>query len=291
MEFSELRALITVVQTGSFTLAAQRLNTHKAHVSRLISGLESKLGAQLLQRSTRALSVTEIGQAVYERAVGILHAVEDTERLTQSLSGEPSGLLRLTASPDFGRLRVNGWINQYLAQYPKVRIEAEYTGRYIDLVHEGFDLAIRIGTLQDSNLVARPLGEVQYGLFASPAYLEQHGSPGDPDSLAQHARLQMNGGAFGGEWLLYRNGKETRIKGPCRLKLNDTYGLCDAALNGLGIARLPLWFAEPWVAQNQLALVLSQWQPASVPIHALFPSNRYLAPKVRSFVDFVVWMI
>lgn len=291
MEISELRAFVTVIQTGSFTQAANRLDTHKAHVSRLVSSLEAKLGVQLLQRSTRALSVTEIGQAVYERAVGIVHAVEDTERLTHALSGEPSGTLRLTASPDFGRLRVNEWVNQFLMTYPKVQTEVEYTGRLIDLVHEGFDLAIRIGTLQDSNLVARHLGDVEYGLFASPSYIQKQGTPETWEDLSQHARLQMNGGAFGGDWVLSLAGKETRIRTQARLKLNDTYGLCDAALMGLGIARLPLWFATPWVHRQQLIPILSSYTLPSVPIHAVFPSNRYLAPKVRCFIDLAVKLV
>lgn len=288
MELRELKALVSVVQTGSFTLAAQRLNTDKAYVSRLISGLERKLGIQLLQRNTRTLSVTEIGTAVYERAVNILQMAEDTEQLTQSFSSEPSGLLRLTASPSFGRLCVNNWINQYLAKYHKVSIEADYTGRNVDLVHEGFDLAIRIGNLQDSNLVARSLGEIKYGLFASPAYLERYGFPQTPDVLSQHSRLHMSGSTVGDDWLLYNEGNEFRVKGASRLKLNDSYGLCDAAINGLGIARLPLLFAETIVAKGKLISVLPQWTHISAPIHAIFPKSRYASPKVRSFVDFIL---
>lgn len=288
MEFNELRTLIKVVQTGSFTQAAQRLDSHKAHVSRTISQLEAKLGVRLLERSTRALRLTEIGREVFERAVGIVAAVEDTERLAQQLWTEPGGTLRITCGTEFGMMVVGGWINQFLLDHPQISVEAEFTGRLVDLVHEGFDLAIRIGALEDSRLVARKLGELRYGLFASPAYLQRRSTPEHPQQLAGHSLLAFSGGQAKGTWSFSNHGETVTVPLEARLRLNNHLALRDAALQGLGIVRLPWLLAETPVAGGQLVQVLAGWAMPAVPIHAVFPSNRYLTPKVRAFVDYAV---
>jgi len=160
MGISELNAFAKVVQTGSFTRAAESLGTQKAYLSRVVANLEQKLGARLLVRTTRSLSLTEVGREVFERAVGILGAVDDVQRLTQKMVAEPRGTLRLTCGVEFGMIAVSRWIGHYLKRYPQVSVESDFTGRIVDLVHEGFDLAIRIGPLTESSLAARRLGEL-----------------------------------------------------------------------------------------------------------------------------------
>jgi DNA-binding transcriptional LysR family regulator len=288
VELYELRALVKVVQTGSFTRAAEALNTQKAHVSRQIASLEKKLAVRLLERSTRSLSLTEIGREVFERAVGILGAVEDTERAAQHMQGEPFGVLRLTCGVEFGMAAVSGWIDAYLRRYPAVRVEADFTGRLVDLVHEGYDLAIRLGELPDSRLAARRLGELRYGLFASPDYLAQRGHPASPDALPGHNLLAFTGGRHRGAWLLQRGREEQRLDLAPRLGINNSYALREAAVQGLGIAPLPLMIAGSSIEEGRLQQVLPEWEPPRVPIHAVYPSSRYLTPKVRAFVDLAV---
>jgi DNA-binding transcriptional LysR family regulator len=287
IELAELQTLVKVVQTGSFTRAAELLGTQKAHLSRIVTKLERKLGARLLERSTRALHPTEIGREVYQRAIGVLAAVEETELVTQRFHGEPRGLLRLTCGVEFGMLAVSRWLRDYLVKYPEVRAEADYTARIVDIVHEGFDLAIRAGELDDSQLAARKLGDLRYGLFASPEYLARRGRPDSPGSLAGHELLVFAGGSQATEWRLRHSGsgEEQRVPLAARLTLNNSFAVRDAALAGLGIAQLPLIVASEHAATGTLAPVLPDWRRNPVPVHAVFPSSRYLTPKVRAFID------
>lgn len=290
MDINELNTLVRVVQAGSFTGAANAMKTQKAHVSRVVSALERKLGVRLLERSTRSLSLTEVGRDLYERAVGILGAVEEAERAAQATLAEPRGVLKLSCGAEFGQIAAQRWVHGYLGRYPQVSVEADFTSRLIDLVHEGFDLAIRVGSLPDSSLVARRLGELRYGLYASPGYLARHGTPATPDGLLQHALLAFNAGSQRHVWTLHRADKVCPVntEGRARLRVNSRFAVCDAAVEGLGIGLLPHQVAAQALAQGRLAPVLPDWQPPPVPVHAVFPSSRYLAPKVRAFVDHAV---
>lgn len=288
MEIAELQALVKVVQTGSFTRAADALGIEKARVSRMLSGLESKLGVRLLERTTRALSLTEVGREIFERAVGILAAVDDVARVSQRMLATPRGQLRLSCGVEFGMLAVSNWIEGYLQKYPEVSVEADFTGRLVDIVHEGFDLAIRVGELSDSALAARRLGELHYGLYASPSYLARYGLPGSPDALQSHQLLMFSAGSHRSGWRLRHMGEEVRVQNTARLRINNSFAVRDAALAGLGIAQLPLLISQECEVLGQLRRVLPEWQAAPVPVHALYPSNRYLTPKVRAFIDHAV---
>lgn len=290
MDINELNTLVKVVQAGSFTGAANVMNTQKAHVSRVVSALERKLGVRLLERSTRSLSLTEVGRDLYERAVGILGAVEEAQRAAQATLAEPRGLLKLSCGAEFGQIAAQRWVHGYLARYPQVSVEADFTSRLIDIVHEGFDLAVRVGTLPDSRLAARRLGELSYGLFASPGYLARHGTPLGPQDLLQHQLLVFNAGSQRQVWLL-RRGEDihpVNTEGRARLRVNSRFAVCDAAGEGLGIGLLPHQVAAQPLVQGRLVPVLPGWQPPPVPVHAVFPSTRYLAPKVRAFIDHAV---
>ncbi|XVJ70504.1 MAG: LysR family transcriptional regulator [Rhizobacter sp.] len=289
MTLEQLQIFVKVVQAGSFTRAAELTNTQKSHVSRVVRQLEAELGVKLLERTTRTLSVTEMGREVTDRALGILAAVEDTSRLAQQAQIEPRGQLRLTCGVEFGMLAVSGWVDEYLATYPEVTAEVEHTSRVVDLVQEGFDLAIRIGPVQESRLVARRLGELQYGLFACPKYLAQHGVPDDPEQLLQHRLVMFSGGSLKRGWELipppHLGRTVTRVTGPARLRVNNSFAVREALLRSLGIGQLPLLVAADSVTNGQLISVLPHWQFAPVAVHAVYPSHRYLSPKVRAFID------
>jgi DNA-binding transcriptional LysR family regulator len=288
MELSELAAFVKVVQAGSFTRAADSLGLQKANLSRVITNLERKLGARLLQRTTRSLSLTEIGREIFERAVGILGAVEDTERVAHRMLAEPRGTLRLTCGVEFGMIAVSRWITEYLDRYPQVSVECDFTGRVVDIVHEGFDLAIRIGNLTDSSLAARRLGELRYALFASPEYLARRGTPGTPEELSHHELLRFSAGSHRHGWQLRHGNIERRVDAAGRLRINNSFAVRDAAVRGLGIAQLPLAVVRESQQAGALVRVLQDWEPAAVPVHAVFPGTRYLTPKVRTFIDHAV---
>jgi LysR family transcriptional regulator, regulator for bpeEF and oprC len=284
MEIIELQTFVTVVRSKSFTAASEILETDKAHVSRLVSRLEASLGAQLLTRTTRSLAVTEIGKDVFERAIGVLAAIEETKASAARAQAAPSGVLKLTCVEEFGVLVVSQWITLYQKTYPNMRVEVDLTNRVIDLVHEGFDLAIRVGSLPDSGLSARKLGEVGYALYATHDYLAVNGEPRTPDDLAKHDLLlpaAMSHGVFE----LTRDKQTISLPIKSKFSTNNNIMLRKAAAAGLGIALLPQFQAAPLVALGQLHMVLNRWSRATAPIHAVFPPSRYLAPKVRVFVD------
>ena len=191
MELSHLDIFVKVVQTGSFTRAAEQLHSQKAHVSRVVSQLEADLGVRLLERTTRSLSLTEVGREFFERSVGILGAAEDARRAVQQAQGDPRGSLRLSCGVEFGLLAVNGWVRDYLLRHPGVNVDLEMTGRVVDIVHEGFDLAVRVGPLADSTLAARKLGELHYGLFAAPGYLRRQPPPPHPQKQAPPPQVRF----------------------------------------------------------------------------------------------------
>lgn len=245
MELSHLETFVKVVQTGSFTRAAEQLRSQKAQVSRVVSQLEAELGVRLLARTTRSLSLTEVGREFFERAVGILGAADEARRAVQHAQGEPRGTLRLTCGVEFGLLAVNGWVRDYLRRYPAVAVDLEMTGRVVDIVHEGFDLAVRVGPLADSTLAARKLGELHYGLYAAPTYLQRHEPPCHPQDLAQRALIRFSGSRLRSVWVFHRGAETQRIDPTPRLNVNNSLAVRDAALDGLGIAQLPSCWPRP----------------------------------------------
>jgi DNA-binding transcriptional LysR family regulator len=288
MDLPAIQAFVKVVQTGSFTRAADAMATQKAHVSRVVSQLERELGVRLLQRSTRALSLTEVGREFFERAVGILASVEDAQRAVQKSQGEPRGTLKLTCGVEFGMIAVSRWINQYLQQHPQVRVDADFTSRVVDIVHEGFDLAVRVGPLVDSTLAARKLGELAYGLYASPDYLLRRGVALQPADLTMHDMLLFAGGSQTATLTLHHEQQTVQVPLEARLKANNVFAIRDAAIAGLGGAQLPQIVAAAACREGLLRPLLPHWSLPTIPIHAVFASARYLTPKVRSFIDLAV---
>jgi LysR family transcriptional regulator for bpeEF and oprC len=285
MDLSLLQAFVKVVQTGSFTRAAEALQTQKARLSRMVSQLERELSVRLLERSTRSLSLTEAGREFFERAHTILASVDDARQAMQRVRGEPQGTLRLTCGVEFGLVAVSGWIADYLAAFPQVQVEADYSNRVVDIVHEGYDLAVRVGPLSDSSLAARRLGLLDYGLYASADYLHRHGRPVGPQDLSTHPLVVYAGMAAQGQWQLIRGDDTQMLKLQPRLRVNTSLAAREALQRGLGIGLLPRRVAEPAGQPALLQRVLPDWAAPEVPVHAVFASARYLTPKVRAFID------
>jgi len=286
IDAGDLVGFVTVVQEGSFTRAAARLGTGKAQISRVVARLEARLGARLLQRTTRSLSLTEIGTEVFARGTTILEAMDETVQRVRHVQEAPQGTLRVSSGVEFGLLVVQRWISTYLAAYGDVSVEVSYSHRLVDLVHERFDVAIRVGELSDSGLSARRLGEVRYGLFAAPAYLDRRAPPQAIASLAAHDLVlstQTRGAR--GRWQLTRGADSVVLALRPRLLVDSHMAVRDAAAEGLGIGLFPRFMGRPLVARGVLRPVLPDWERARVPVHAVFPSSRYLAPSVRAFVD------
>lgn len=282
--FSEMQVFVTVVTEESFTAAAERLETDKARVSRIVQRIEDKLGARLLNRSTRRLSVTEIGRDYFERASSILAAAEAAEAAVAQRNREPSGRLKITATPEFGATRVDDWIADYLRKWPKVSVEAIYTIRAVDIIHEGIDVAIRIGALQDSDLSARRLGEISYGLYASPDYLKEAPPLHAVDDLKRHDLIMKTSSGRTTWTLVYGEASEKVSRAP-RCAVDNMIALKNLSVSSLGIAQLPCFMAAPHVAEGTLVHVLPGWASPPMPVHAVFASTRYMDPKVRGFVD------
>jgi DNA-binding transcriptional LysR family regulator len=288
MELQSLQAFVKVVQAGSFTRAAAAMETQKARLSRVVSQLEKELSVRLLERTTRSLSLTEAGREFFERAVGILASVDDARLAMQRTQGEPRGTLRLTCGVEFGLVAVSGWIAEYLSRFPQVQVDADFTNRVVDIVHEGFDLAVRVGPLSDSSLAARRLGTLSYALYASAAYLRRRGRPTHPAELAEHSVVVFSGGAFQGSWQLTRDDESLRVKVHPRLKVNNNLAAREAVLRGLGIGLLPRVIVDGAQGGTRLKPVLTDWSLPEVSVHAVFASARFLTPKVRAFIDLAV---
>jgi len=284
IDLPEMRVFVAVVTDGSFTAAADRLGTDKARVSRIVSRMEKKLGAQLFTRSTRRLNVTEIGRNYFERAMCILTEAEAAEAAVAQQSKEPTGLLKLTAGSEFGTMVVDEWIGAFLRMAPEVTVEAEYTNRLVDIIHEGFSVAIRVGALEDSGLVARKLGEVTYGLYAAPGYLKRGLTLSTVGDLKRHS-LIMKITRGRSNWVLINGENTEKVTVSPRCAVNSTIAAKNLALAGLGITHLPRFLAEPYVVAGTLTCVLPGWAEAPAPVHAVFASSRYMDPKVRRFVD------
>lgn len=286
MHIEQLRGFVKAVEAESFTQAAALLELPRSQISRWVAQLEAELGVQLLERSTRRQSITAVGREVYERALAILEAVDDTRRITQRTRAQPSGRLRLCCNVEFGMETVSQWVQDFLAAHPAVQVELEFSSRDLDLLHEGFDLALRSGAQPDSRLVARRLGALRQGLFAAPAYLRKAGQPRKPEDLAAHALIALAGVGARCEWALLHAGQPAqRLRLQPRLRVNAGAAVRAACLAGLGVALLPSAMAAPALAEGRLQALLPDWQPEPLPVYAIFPSVRYLTPTLRAFVE------
>jgi DNA-binding transcriptional LysR family regulator len=283
-----MKVFTTVAGAGSFTEGSKRLNMSRAMVSKYVLHLEEHLGTRLLNRTTRRLSLTESGSAYYDRCLQIISDVEEAEQAAGQLTSRPRGTLKITMPVAFGLHRLGPLIANYVALHSEVKLDISLNDRYLDLVEEGFDLAIRIGTLPESRLIARKLGVVRSVVCASPEYLKQHGNPVQPEDLAHHSCLGYTYTNSGNEWHLKRGDTEKTIHTTGTIKANNGDMLRLAALNGAGLILQPLFIVEEDLQVGRLVRVLANYTSNEFGIYAVYPSRKHLSAKVRTFVDFLV---
>lgn len=287
IDLNDMLLFTQVVDAGSFTAAAKELGMPKSTLSRRISKLESQLNCLLLQRTTRSLSLTEIGADFYRHSLRMVAEAKEAERVISLNREEPCGLLRVTAPPGFGNDLLGSLVADFLRQYPEVRLELDISNRFVDLVEEGFDLALRAGHLEDSSLIARRLGESRMVVCASPDYLQQHEPPQTPEQLHDHDCLVHPGTDGRITFQFSGPNRISRIELEGKLIANSMSTLQEAAIAGLGIALLPWRTCREHVERGELQMLLEEWQLPTGGIYAVYPSPRYLTPKVRSFIDFI----
>jgi DNA-binding transcriptional LysR family regulator len=283
-----IQAFVRVVEAGSFARAAQRLRSSTSSISRQIAGLEQHLGARLLNRTTRKLSLTEGGQAFYERSVQLLAELEEAEQLAGATAATPRGTIRLTCPRNLATRQVAPMIARFAVRHPNVRFDVTVSDSLVDLVEEGFDLAIRMGRVGAEGLVARRLGQVKMMLAASPSYLRANRAPRVPSDLAAHRALTYAYAATPHLWRLVGDGTEheVRVTGP--LIGNSDELLVASAAAGLGLVMAPQFMLERDLATGSLVRVLPDYEGPLLDTWAVYPSRRHLSAKVRLFVDHLV---
>jgi DNA-binding transcriptional LysR family regulator len=284
-----MRVFAQVVESGSFAKAAERLDLSTSATSRHVAELETHLQTRLLNRTTRRVSLTESGRAYYERCVQLLGDLEEAEQEAARAAVVPRGTIKLTTSGVFGVRHVAPAIAAFLARHPEVKFDVSLSERVVDLVEEGLDLAIRIGTTGSENLVARKLGETRLVACAAPAYLAARGAPKTPEDLEKH-------NCFTYEYVTPRNlwrfrdpsGRERAVRVSGNLHSNNGEFVAEAAARGAGVVFEPAFIVGPEVRAGRLVPLLQEFQSAPVPIYAVYPSRKHLSAKVRLFVDFLV---
>ena len=283
MDLNEIVVFAKVVEAGSFVGAARELSMPKSTVSRKVSELEERLGARLLQRTTRQLSLTDAGRAYYRHAARVLLELGEAERAVTRMQEVPRGLLRVTTPINVGYL--GQLFTTFLDQFPEVTLEMVCTQRVIDLVEEGFDVSVRIGRLADSSLIARYLGAEQSHLVASPAFLQKHAPPKQPADLAKLPVLAFGAVPDPTTWQLVRGEERAKVSVEPRFIVNDFDLVYRAVIDGIGIALVPGHVANDDLGKGRLVRVLPEWCTPLVQYHAVYPSTRHLSPKVKAFVD------
>jgi DNA-binding transcriptional LysR family regulator len=282
-DLNALQVFARVVQAGSFTGGAHALGMPKSTVSQRVAELEARLGARLLQRTTRRLSLTDEGRIYYDHCVRILAEVEQAESAVTNLQDVPRGLLRVTVPASTQVL--GPVLADFLRRHGGVQLDVVCTDRSVNLVEESFDVAIRAGTLSDSTLIARHLGTLRFCLLASPRYLKRRGRPRSPDGLTRHGCLVFNVGSHSRLWRLTRGDEAREVRVTPALAVNDLDMLHDAVVGGVGIAMVPSHRGVDDVRTGRLERVLPDWDGPSVPVHAVYPSSRHLSPKVKALLD------
>jgi DNA-binding transcriptional LysR family regulator len=283
-----MQAFVTVADLQGFAPAARKLGLSPSGVTRLIAALEERLGARLLQRTTRSVALTDVGARFLERARGILADVEEAEGSVQDERSRPSGRLVVSAPIGFGRLHVSPVMSEYLKRYPEVSCDLRLSDRVINLVEDGVDLAVRIGHLADSSLVARHIGEMRRIVVASPDYLKSHGEPVTPESVASHQTIQLGAATAPPDWRFVREGREVRVAPTPRFATNSADAAIQYAAQGGGLTRVMFYQAASALKAGQLKIVLAKFEQPAVPIHIVYPTSRLLSAKVRTFIALVV---
>ncbi len=284
--FHSMSVFIEVVDRGGFTAAQERTGLSRAQISKLVMQLEAHLGTRLLNRTTRRISLTEMGRIYYERCKVLLLEVDEIDSMAGEHTETPRGTLTIGAPGSFGILHFKDVITEYMKQYPQVQISLQLTDRFVDVVDEGFDVVIRIAEMADTSLIARKLSSCKLVYCASPKYLKEHGTPNVPQDLALHHCLLYSNADKPDTWSFYGPAgiENVRVSGP--LTTDNGHILRAAALADLGIVFMPTFIVGEDLRNGSLQQVLSDYCPPELNINAVFPSRRYLSAKVRTFIDF-----
>lgn len=286
--FTALKVFCAVVQHGSFAAAARNLRLSNAAVSKNVNELETHLGARLLTRTTRRMSLTEAGEYYYEDVSRVLRELDEADAAVSEMTGAPRGRLRVSVPMSFGLQHLASIVPEFLERYPDVTVDLEMSDAAVDLVGNHFDVAIRgHGALPDSSLVARKLKSLRRVICGAPAYFERHGLPQNPRDLRAHRCLIYTLSNAPDAWTLARNGRklEVPVRGPYRV--NNSLAIREALLAGVGIALIPRIYVEQALADGRLLAVLEAWCPEEQWIYALYPSGRFTTKRVKVFVDFL----
>jgi DNA-binding transcriptional LysR family regulator len=282
-QWDGIEAFVRVVHFGSFSRAAEDLGVSRSHISRQITRLENRLDAQLLLRTTRTVSVTDVGNAFYLRCSDIVTSMEEAEQAVLDLQERPRGILRVTVAGAFGEDFIAPAALEFMRQHQGLEVELEFSNRLIDLISEGYDLAIRAGTLKDSSLIARRIGNRKLLTCAAPEYLARSGTPPSIHALANHncllGTLQT--------WRFREDSKNFDLPVTGNWRSNNGRSLVHAALSGLGLVQLPSFYLEQHIAEGRLQVVLDEFNPTDAGVWAVYPHNRHLSAKVRLFVNFL----
>lgn len=285
--FEEMRVFVAVVDAGSFVGAADALPMSKAAVSRHVADLETRLGVRLLHRTTRKLSLTAEGEVFHARCKEVLATVDEAEAEITSRSGEASGLLRINAPFTFGLLHLAPLWVEFMAMHPRVTLDVTLSDRIVDLVDEGFDLAVRIARLPDSTLISRQLTRTRLVLCASPEYLRRHGTPRHPSELAHHAVAAYSLFSMGDNWVFNGPDGPVSVKVAPRLHSNNGDTCRMAALRHLGLVLQPSFLVGPDLQTGTLVEVMPGFQALELGVYAVYPSRKFVSPKVRLVIDFL----
>jgi DNA-binding transcriptional LysR family regulator len=283
-----MRVFTAVVDCGSFARASDRLNMSRGMATRYVAQLEEHLGVRLLQRTTRKLSLTEAGADYYQRATQIITSIEDAELSVAQGAMNPSGILRITVASGFAIGHLDRAINAYLQRYPNVEIDLMTSERMVDLVDEGFDLAVRIAKQLPPGLIARRIAPVGIVTCASPAYLKTHGTPATPEELVNHNCLFYSSSAYRNKWYFCREGEEQTVQVSGNFHVNNGNVLVNAAVEGMGILYEPDFMVYEAIRERRLVPILTDWKADEFSLYAVYANRQFLPPKVRSFIDFLV---
>jgi DNA-binding transcriptional LysR family regulator len=288
-KFTCMQALARVVESGSFAEAARRLGVSAPMVTKYIGHLEQTLGSRLLNRSTHSLSLTDAGQAYYQRCVQLLEDLDEAEAAAGAHNVNPRGALRMSVSTDFGVTHLGPALLDYSARHPDVRLEVSVSNHFVDLVEEGFDLAVRITNQLRTNLVARKLATSRLVACASPEYVRAHGLPQVPENLVHHNCLSFGDGVPGIEqWRFVLNGRTSVVKAAGSLRASNNELLKLAALQGQGIVVQPTFNVSDDLRSGRLVHLLREYDAGELGIYVVYPNRKFLAAKVRSFIDTLV---
>lgn len=294
-DFSDIWAFVRVVETGSFSEAARQMGTTKAAISKQVARLEKTLKARLLNRSTRKLGLTEAGGAIFQNALRMLEEARALEATAAGLQAGPAGTLRVSASLAFGNTYLGGLLPAFMARYPDIRVVLSMTDRYVDLVEENIDVALRMAPRIDMlSAVARPIAPIRYVLAAAPAYLERHGTPASIADLAAHRCLTFGTSGAPVSWQFRREGSEDSVRVDSAMCANSSPALRLAMLRGGGIALLPAYVVGEDIRRGEALRLLPGWDAVGSfgdRLFAVYLENRFLPPKVRVFIDYLIEQI